>query len=279
MMKPSFKGTAAIVGLGFLLYGLQVFSPYWLHPVLYWSLPLFSLVFHPIGHCPNLGACLCALLTNSFVVTIALLQASRWWCQAKSTTVPPETASGKGGDWQGALKMAGRVVVMQTVGLLVLCCIPLVNIFVLLAPMAHLTNPGRFDRPCLEAVVKQVRLAGLKPGEQREFRLENLADPASLQPLDPARPPGTTNGFSLGDVVAEVSAENQLKVVVTTRTLGHMGTYGFAYSEALLVPRQEEETGSLILDVPGRLVYWGSILWIRPDMQVDRHWWRVQSLD
>jgi hypothetical protein len=50
-------------------------------------------------------------------------------------------------------------------------------------PLAR--NPGRFDRARMQRIVEQVRLAGIKPGEERQLRLDDLSDPLSLRAVKP----------------------------------------------------------------------------------------------
>ncbi len=129
-------------------------------------------------------------------------------------------------------------------------------------------NPGRFDRESLEGVVTQVRLSGMKPGEQKEFMLDDLSEPKTLHPIPNGRL--LPRGHEAGHVWAEVSTEGKLKVVIETRDLGHAGEYGFAYSEIPLTPKPSEiDRGWFSIDVPGRLNL------VQPDMKVDDHWWKV----
>src|SRR5689334_13882749 len=46
-------------------------------------------------------------------------------------------------------------------------------------------NPGPFDRKRFEAIVQEVRAVKMKPGEEKELRLDNLSDPKSLRLLKP----------------------------------------------------------------------------------------------
>ncbi len=131
-------------------------------------------------------------------------------------------------------------------------------------------NPGHFDRKHLDSVVAQVRLAGLKPGEEREFILENVSDPQSLRPLHSDEMLLRERGA--GHVWAEVSSDGKLKVVIETRYLGHAGEYGFAYSDAPLSPKPFGGSGNCFsLDVPGVLNQ------ILPSMKIDEHWWKVEN--
>jgi len=130
-------------------------------------------------------------------------------------------------------------------------------------------NPGRFDRKSLDGLAERVRLMGLMPGEQKEFRVDTLSDANSIRPLKP----GTivARGQGIGHMWAEVSRDGKLKVVVETRDLGHAGEYGFAYSDVPLLPEPFGTGGAWFsIDVPGRLNL------VQPSMKVDDHWWKVE---
>ena len=276
-MKLSFKNTAAIACLGALLYGLQIFSPYWLHPVLYWPLQ----TSYPLGRYPNPGASILVLMINAILVSVVIcLLISKKWRQP--TTAPDEASvpagkSVRGKTWFHALKLAGWVAGIQILGFMALLSFPLLNMFVVLGPMAHWTNPGPFKRPLFEAVVGQVRLAGLKPEEQRQFYFDEPANLKSLHLYNQDQP--QYKGWGTGHVWAELSSDNKLKVVIMTRPIGHMGSYGFAYSDVILKPKPMDEANDCFsIEVPGSLGYWG-LNWVRPGMKVDDHWWRVQCSD
>jgi len=127
-------------------------------------------------------------------------------------------------------------------------------------------NPGRFDRERFEAVVQQVRLMGIKPGETKQLRLHDVGDPKSLRPLKPGQEFG--RGQRAGCVWAEVTAGGKFKVVIETRDLGHAGEYGFAYSEVPLSPTPSGG-GWSSLDVPGHMNL------VLPEMKIDKNWWEV----
>jgi hypothetical protein len=129
-----------------------------------------------------------------------------------------------------------------------------------------LQNPGSFDRALLEAVVEQVRRAGVAPGETRAFRLEDLREPTSLRPCREGEFFG--RGQGAGCVWARRSSAGKLAVVIETRDLGHAGEYGFAFSEEPLVPKPFGGGWSTI-DVPGHLNL------VVSDMKIDGSWWRV----
>jgi hypothetical protein len=132
--------------------------------------------------------------------------------------------------------------------------------------LPFLQNPGAFDRARLEAVVEQVRRSGLAPGETREFRLDDLREPASLRLRREGEVFGREQGA--GSVWAERTRAGLLKVVIETRDLGHAGEYGFAFSEEPLAPKPAGG-GWYTIDVPGHLDH------VLPDMRIDGRWWRV----
>lgn len=135
-----------------------------------------------------------------------------------------------------------------------------------LMPLSMQQNPGTFDRARWEAVVARARALAIAPGETRELRLDDLADPGTLR----LRRPGevAARGQGAGDVWAKKSADGTLVVVIETRDLGHAGEYGFAYSETPLAPSPFAGEW-LSLDVPGRLSL------VLPRMRIDDHWWEV----
>jgi hypothetical protein len=127
-------------------------------------------------------------------------------------------------------------------------------------------NPGPFDRERFQAIVQEVRAIGLKPGEEKELRLDNLSNPKSLRALKAEEQ--FHRGQGAGSVWAAMTEDGKLKVVVETKDLGHAGEYGFAYSDTRLSPEPFGE-GWLSLNVPGHLKL------VQPKMQLDDHWWEV----
>ena len=131
-------------------------------------------------------------------------------------------------------------------------------------------NPGRFDGELFEAVVAEVRTMNLTPGRVYEFKLEDLSDAKSLRRLKSGSEDARESRE--GYVWAEVTPAGNLKVVIETHDLGHLGSYGFAYLDAALSP-QPDSGGWYWLDVPGPLNQ------VLPDMKIDEHWWKVQLND
>jgi hypothetical protein len=137
----------------------------------------------------------------------------------------------------------------------------------LAAVMVFLLGPNAFHRSRWEAVVARVRTFDIPPGETREFRMDDLADPASLRPRRPTDPNGRGDGA--GDVLGSRTKAGKLKVVIVTSDRGHAGLSGFAYSEEPLTPKPYGGSGDwYTLDVPGLYL-------VTPEMRIDDSWWRV----
>lgn len=131
-------------------------------------------------------------------------------------------------------------------------------------------NAGRFDRPLFEAIVAQVREAGLKPGVETQFFLDDLSNPKSLRLLSDGEAMKLYSRKGAGHVWAQVSPQGGLKVVVETNNMGHAGAYGFAYSDSALSPAPMDGEGNWFrVDVPGPLYI------VVPKMKIDEHWWEV----
>jgi hypothetical protein len=130
-------------------------------------------------------------------------------------------------------------------------------------------NPGPFQRQQFEAIVAQVRRMHLRPGEEFEFQLDDFTHPESLRPLTKEE---ARRSLGEGRVWAALSHDGKLKVVIETRNLGHAGEYGFAYSDATLLPKPSggDDGGCLVIDVPGPLNF------VLPEMRIDDHWWKVE---
>jgi hypothetical protein len=120
------------------------------------------------------------------------------------------------------------------------------------------SGPGPFERKNMEAIVEQVRLTQMKPGEEKDFKLDHLSDPKSLHPF---RAP--CYGNDVGHVWARMSSEGWLTVVIETNDMGHAGSFGFAYSDLPLADSHGRH-----LNVPGMLN--------EPRKKIDEHWWEVQ---
>lgn len=139
-----------------------------------------------------------------------------------------------------------------------------------LLPILFKQNPGPFDRPRFEAIVEQVRQAGLKPDTEQQFVLNELSDPKSLHRLSDEEISKIYIGKGAGRVWARVSPQGALKVVIETRDFGHAGEYGFAFSDTSLTPLPMESDGHWFrIDVPGNLYI------VVPKMKIDEHWWKV----
>jgi len=127
-------------------------------------------------------------------------------------------------------------------------------------------NPGSFQPTRFEGIVEHVRAMGIRPGETRQLRLDDLTDPKSLRSLKTGE--AFARGQGAGSVWAEATVDGALKVVIETRDLGHAGEYGFAFSDTALSPEPLGDAW-FALDLPGRLNL------VLPRMQVNDHWWQV----
>lgn len=127
-------------------------------------------------------------------------------------------------------------------------------------------NPGPFDRARMQQIVDRVRLLGIKPGEDRNLRLDDLSNPSSLRVTKPQEV--FPRGEGAGNVYARVSANGELTAVIETKDLGHAGEYGFAYTELNPTP-DPNYAGVLNVDAPCPLKM------TTPDMKIDAHWWKV----
>ena len=100
-----------------------------------------------------------------------------------------------------------------------------------------ITKPNiSFNRSCLNAVVEQVKVQGMRAGGRLELRLENLCDPRSLRPR---RLKDNDRGKEAGNVWVSRAPTGELTVIVETVDNGHAGRSGYVYSER--PPHQEQD--------------------------------------
>src|SRR5262245_35222317 len=80
-----------------------------------------------------------------------------------------------------------------------------------------------------EPVVAKIRSLGLKPGERREYRLDDPANPATLRPDSESRlrPPGRDAGM----IWAEKDEHGRLVIAFETLDRGHGGEWGYLYAD------------------------------------------------
>ncbi len=113
-----------------------------------------------------------------------------------------------------------------------------------------LRSPGtadfRLHRARYEEIVARVKMMGLAPEEYAHFWTD-----ANLEPNSLARK--RAHRDMVGMISAWRTATGQYQISITTRDEGHLGTFGYVYSETMLPP----STG----DLP-------SI-----ERQIGPHWW------
>jgi hypothetical protein len=128
-------------------------------------------------------------------------------------------------------------------------------------------DAGPFHRPQMESLVAQVR--SQKFDGRKDFKWAEVSGTAMLLTV------ATQGNDSL--VFAERSTDQTLKVVIVIHNEGHMGAYGFAYSDVPLQPLHDslapEDKDLLQLELPGPLRN------SRPKMQIDSHWWEMFDAD
>lgn len=124
----------------------------------------------------------------------------------------------------------------------------------------------------LEDVVHQIRRMHLKPGEDSQFRMDDLADAKSLHRVEFGTYfNGSSGSKNAGDVSAIVTPGGSLKVEIVTYDWHHFGSTGFAYSDDRLVPEPDGD-GFPWIDLPGGLTC------PNPATEIEPHWWKVHSV-
>lgn len=129
-------------------------------------------------------------------------------------------------------------------------------------------GPGRFDRVRMDTIVDEVRrqmiesAIGVNGDNITEFKIEDFGNAKSLR-IVPADQRGHVN------VWARRMPDGALEVSILTNDRGHLGAYGFAYSDAPLSSIREE--GMSYLKVPGPMMY--------PGGSIDKHWWKIYNND
>jgi hypothetical protein len=124
------------------------------------------------------------------------------------------------------------------------------------------TSAGHFDRAQMESLVAQVRQQ--KFSDEKDFNWDVIAGKATLLPA-------TTidEGIRVANWVwARRTEDQKLDVVIMTVNGGHAVSYGFAYSDKILVPEKDPDSEVLLLDVPGMNE-------TSPEEKIDEHWWEV----
>ena len=128
-----------------------------------------------------------------------------------------------------------------------------------------MTKPNiPFNGSCLNAVVAQPAVRGVRPGGRLELRLENLNDPKSLRPRQPE---DNERGKEAGNVWAFRAPAGELTVIVETVDNGHAGRGGYAYSET---PPKKAKDGTYTISEMSD--YLGCT---DPGHKVADRWWEV----
>jgi hypothetical protein len=126
---------------------------------------------------------------------------------------------------------------------------------------ASYLSAGLFDAARMNAIVEAVRRQQV--GEKEiYFQIEDLSRPESLRPGHPF--PGITG------LIHARMIDGGLQIAIITRDRGHLGEYGFVYSEVPLV--EVDRMGSTIYyNIPLGLEYLGR--------KIDDHWWEAANLE
>lgn len=80
------------------------------------------------------------------------------------------------------------------------------------------------------ALVDALEQHGIQPGERARFRVQQIDDPSTLQPL--AADEVIERGRGAGCIWASRDEGGALSVWIETLDLGHAGEYGYAWSRA-----------------------------------------------
>ena len=118
-------------------------------------------------------------------------------------------------------------------------------------------SPGRFDAERMNGIVEAVRRQQVGE-EEVAFRMEDTSRPGTLYPI-----PET--GRTYGNVWAQ-KRNGALQVAIMTRNSGHLGEYGFVFSE---VPVTASEDYPTYYDVPGPMRELGT--------RIEDHWWKAAN--
>jgi hypothetical protein len=85
------------------------------------------------------------------------------------------------------------------------------------------------DHSRYEPVLAKVRGLRLEPGERRQYRLGNPADPTTLR-VDAESPP-PERGEGAGTVWVEKVEQSHLFIAIETKDEGHAGEWGYLYAD------------------------------------------------
>jgi hypothetical protein len=192
---------------------------------------------------------------------VMLVTAAGWIAAPLGLATVIGTGLGLAGVKKKSVVVAGMIIPIALGGFLLF---PVGPLLVMITGLFAEQNPGPFDKAAFAAIVQQVQVIGIQPGEELELRLDDMANPKSLRKVKPNEI--FDRGSGAGSVWAERTADGKLKVVIETRDVGHAGTYGFAYTEAS-PPTQMTDWDAY--DLPGPVNH--------VDKKIDDHWWAVQN--
>jgi hypothetical protein len=123
-----------------------------------------------------------------------------------------------------------------------------VNTIVALAVAACLSCrdcPRVDDHARYEAIVTRIRSLGLKPGERRQYRLDDPGNASTLR-LDAESPP-PPRGHGAGTIWVETDEHGHLLIAIETIDSGHAGEWGYLYADRSVKMRRGQTT-----EGPGR---------------------------
>ena len=120
---------------------------------------------------------------------------------------------------------------------------------------------GWFHADRMNGIVEAVRRQQFGENEAVIFRVEDFSRPETLQPLQHSVMQPEPNIWAR-------KKNGALQVAIITRDSGHIGEYGFVYSEMPVTVTRE---GSTYYDVIGPMMELGG--------KIDDHWWRAANRD
>jgi hypothetical protein len=120
-------------------------------------------------------------------------------------------------------------------------------------------SAGPFDAARMNAIVEAVRRQSIGE-EETFFHIDNLSRPESLHPV-------LEYSQSTGDIWAR-KIDGALQLAIMTRDRGHLGEYGFVYSESVITV-VDQMGNSIYYNIPGPLM--------DLDRKIDDHWWEAAN--
>ena len=158
-----------------------------------------------------------------------------------NTAVPPARSSGK--------RRISAIVIS----------VLLAGIAVLILYVPDYVSAGHFDAERMNRIVEAVRRQ--RVGEKEVFfRIEDISKSESLSPIqEPLR--------AAPNVWAQ-RRNGALQVAIMTRDRGHLGEYGFVFSE-VPVTVSDKVGNQTYYDIPGPMM--------DLDSKIDDHWWEAAN--